>query len=97
MVPLRDEVSKLWDGMVWRRRLMPTLATGLLRRATRRSDDLLQRVESLKGRPVTAPTALRVAIHGGARFHRPTCPLVVGKRTTARIGTKRIPCEACRP
>ena len=45
----------------------------------------------------TTPTALRVAIHGGARFHRPTCPLVVGKRTTARIGTKRIPCEACRP
>ena len=57
---------------------------------------LIERAAPLQDEPPTIDlTATLVAVPGGQRAHRPTCPLVRGKATIA--AADHVPCEACRP
>jgi len=82
------------------------LMTQDARRQLDRLDRVEQRVTTLYDLLVEelVPAALAdaevVRVDGGSTYHRPTCPLVAGKRTAALAPADRLaltPCGVCQP
>lgn len=82
------------------------LMTQDARRQLDRLDRVEQRVTTLYDLLVEelVPAALAdadvVRVEGGSTYHRPTCPLVVGKETAPLAASDRLaltPCDVCQP